>query len=86
MRKNRNKLKSKLPVDFHYNLPVIEFTGNKSAMIEGSTGVLHYGEDVVRINTRMAVVAFKGRGLSIKCISATCVIVEGFILSVEFIS
>lgn len=86
MRKNRNNFKSNLPVDFHYNLPVIEFTGNRRAMVEGSTGVLRYCDNVIRINTRIFPVEFKGRGLSINCISDTCVIVEGFIINVEFIN
>ena len=87
MRKKRqNKVKSELPIDFRYNLPIIEFTGNRQAMVEGSTGVLHYSEEAVRINTRMSVIAFEGRGLTLKCISPTCVIIEGFIVNVEFIS
>lgn len=86
MRKNRKNLIRSLPVDFHYNLPVIEFTGNRRAVIEGSTGVLRYGEDNVKIKTRKFALSFSGRGLRIKCISPTCVIVEGFILDFEFIN
>ncbi len=86
MRKKLNKLSDKVPVDFKYNLPVIEFTGNKRAVIEGSTGVILYSGDIIKLNTRMSPITFKGRGLSINCISSTCVIVEGFILSVEFVN
>ena len=86
MRKNKNKIKSTLPVEFNYNLPILELTGNRSAVVEGSTGVLHYGNENIRINTRKFVIDFSGRGLSIKCISPSCVIVEGYILNVEFIS
>lgn len=86
MKKKRNKIKSELPIEFNYNLPIIEFTGNRKAVVEGSTGVLHYGDETIRINTRKFIIAFEGRGLSIKCISPTCVIVEGFIVNVEFIS
>ncbi len=85
MRKKRKNLVSALPVDFLYNLPVIEFTGNRRAVIEGSTGVLRYSEDNVKIKTRKYILSFSGRGLRIKCISPTCVIVEGFILDFEFI-
>ncbi len=86
MRKNINKFKSSLPIEFNYNLPIIEFTGNRRATIEGSTGVLHYSGDMIRINTRRFVAAFSGRGLTLKCISPTCVIIEGFITNTEFIS
>ena len=71
--------------ELDFSLPVLEFTGNRRVVIEGSTGVLRYGEDVVRINTRSLVIAFSGRGMTIKCISPTCVIVEGFITNTEFI-
>lgn len=30
MRKKRNIIKPNLPVEFHYNLPIIEFTGNSA--------------------------------------------------------
>ena len=83
MRKKRNIIKPKLPVEFHYNLPIIEFTGNRRALVEGSTGVLRYNDEIIKINTRMSPLTFKGRGLSINCISPTCVIIEGFIINVE---
>ncbi len=83
MRKNE-KFKSGLPVDFMYNLPIIEFTGNRRVSVEGSTGVLQYESEVVRINTRPLVLCFRGRGLSLKCISPTCIVIEGCIMSTEF--
>lgn len=84
MRKKRNIIKPNLPVEFHYNLPIIEFTGNRRAVVEGSTGVLRYNDEIIKINTRMSPLTFNGRGLSINCISPTCVIIEGFIINVEF--
>lgn len=86
MRKKRNKLTEKVPLDFNSSLPVLEFSGNRRVVLEGSTGVVRYSDNVVIINTRMSPVTFKGRGLSINCISTTCVIIEGFILSVEFVN
>lgn len=76
----------KLPVDFMYNLPVIEFTGNRQVTVEGSTGVLQYESEVVRINTKSMVIAFYGRGLTLKCISPTAIVIDGFITSTEFIT
>ena len=75
----------KMPVELTYNLPIIEFTGDRSVMIEGSTGVLKYESEVVRINTRSMVIAFHGRGLTLKCISPTAVIIEGCITKTEFL-
>ncbi len=85
MRKiNKSNIGSHIPVDFMYNLPVIEFTGNRQVLVEGSTGVLQYESEVVRINTKTMVVAFYGRDLTLKCISATGVIISGFITKTEF--
>lgn len=66
-------------------MPIIEFTGDRSVMVEGSTGVLKYESEVIRINTRSMVIAFFGRGLTLKCISPTAVIIEGCITNTEFI-
>ncbi len=79
------RIRTELPVEFSYNLPVVELTGNRRAYIEGSTGVLKYEKDVVRINTSSLVISLCGRGLRLKCISPTGVVVEGFISNVEFI-
>lgn len=85
MKKSKGE-KSILPVDLMYNLPVIEFTGNRRVTVEGSTGVLKYESEIIRINTNSVVLAFNGRGLTLKCISPTSIVIEGFITSTEFIS
>lgn len=85
MKKSKGE-KSILPVDLMYNLPVIEFTGNRRVTVEGSTGVLKYESEIIRINTNSVVLAFYGRGLTLKCISPTSIVIEGFITSTEFIS
>ena len=75
----------KIPAELIYSLPIIEFTGDRSVMVEGSTGVLKYESEVIRINTRSMIIAFYGRGLTLKCISPTAVIIEGYISKTEFI-
>ncbi|MCR5653641.1 MAG: YabP/YqfC family sporulation protein [Ruminococcus sp.] len=75
----------KIPVELTYSLPIIEFTGDRSVIVEGSTGVLKYESELVSINTRSMVIAFYGRGLTLKCISPTAVIIDGCITKTEFI-
>lgn len=75
----------KIPTELTYNLPIIEFTGDRSVLVEGSTGVLKYDSEVVRINTRSMIIAFFGRALTLKCISPTAVIIDGYITKTEFI-
>ncbi len=67
------------------SLPCIEFSGNREVVIEGSRGVMEYSTDCIRINTGGMVLAIGGRGLNLRCISDSALIIEGFILSVEFI-
>ena len=66
--------------------PYIEFKSNREALVEGCKGILEYAPEIIRINTGNMVVSFTGRGLNIKCLSATGLIVEGYILSLEFIN
>lgn len=67
-------------------MPLIEMTGNRSIVLEGSTGILLYESGNIKINTTKMIISFCGRGLSVKCISSSCVEICGFVTSVEFIS
>lgn len=64
---------------------IIEMVGNRSVILEGSTGILIYECNNIKINTRKMVISFEGRGLSVKCISETGVEVCGFITKIEFL-
>ncbi len=65
-------------------MPLIEMVGNRRITLEGSTGILLYESENIKINTTKMIVSFKGRGLSVKCISCSCIEICGFITSVEF--
>lgn len=66
-------------------LPELNFIGNQEVVIEGSKGVLEYGEESIRINTCMGLIAFEGRNLNLKCISPSKLIIDGFISKLEFV-
>ncbi len=74
-----------IPVEFNGSIPIVQFNGNRQVTIEGSTGVLQYESEVIKINTKIMVVALYGRNLNLKCISPVTTIVEGFINKTEFI-
>ncbi len=93
MRKNRKEPteKSKEKYSFGYTLrdvfcekPNIEITDNTLATVEGSRGVLEYSESVIRINLGSYIVAFCGRGLNLKCISPSALVIEGVFSNIEF--
>lgn len=67
-------------------MPLIEMLGNRQITVEGSTGILLYESENIKINTNKMVVSFCGRGLCVRCISSSCVEVEGFITKIEFLT
>lgn len=67
------------------SLPYLEMKSNREITVEGCKGILEYDKETIRINTGNMVVTFKGRGLNIKCLTVTSVVIEGFITAIEFI-
>ncbi|MCQ2514413.1 MAG: YabP/YqfC family sporulation protein [Ruminococcus sp.] len=67
-------------------VPMIEMVGNRNIMVEGSTGILLYESENIKINTNKMVVSFSGRNLTVRCISNSCVEITGFITKVEFMT
>ena len=65
---------------------LIEMSGNRRVNVEGSTGILLYETGNIKVSTSRMVLSFEGRGLSVRCISGSCVEIEGFITKIEFIS
>lgn len=65
--------------------PLIEMSGNRQATVEGSAGVLLYEDTCVKISTGRMILVFHGRGLRLRCISGSCVEINGFISGMEFL-
>lgn len=88
MRKNKDK-RSKEETSPAFDIggaPIIEMLGNRRITLEGSTGILLYESENIKINTKKMVVSFCGRGLCVRCISCSCVEIEGFVTAVEFLT
>lgn len=64
--------------------PFIELNGNRELLIEGSRGVLEYTPSVIRVNTADMIVTVSGRELDLRCISASDLIIDGFITDIGF--
>ena len=82
--KNDDKKNSAMQ-GFLGNLPQLEFLGNREVVVEGAKGVLLYSEEAIRVNTSIGLLCFEGRGLNLKCISSSELIIDGFITKVEFV-
>lgn len=79
-----HKKRKHLPIPASISEPCIEFSGNREVLIEGSRGVLEYTPETVRINMPGMILSVYGRELNLRCISASALIVEGFMTGVEF--
>ena len=64
----------------------IELSGNTRAVVEGCKGILEYEDDVIRLNTASGIIRFMGQNLGMNCLNEDSAVVEGKILSVEFMS
>lgn len=86
--KNKNKSTSAyLPHELDMGtMPIIELFGNRRITIEGSTGILLYECESIKINTNKMVICLCGRGLRLRCISDSCVEIDGFITAVNFLT
>ena len=85
MKKSADKKRPLVPADLMYTLPIIEITGDRAVTVEGATGVLKYESNLISVNTKLMAVSFSGRGLRLKCITPSCVVIEGVITNIEFV-
>lgn len=66
--------------------PLIDMVGNRQVTLEGSTGILLYENECIKINTGRMIVSLVGRGLRLRCVSSSCVEIDGFISKIEFLT
>ncbi len=64
----------------------IELGGNREAVVDGCQGVLEYDENAIKLLTGKMQTCFLGRGLQIKVLTHDSAVIEGFIMSIEFIT
>lgn len=73
----------------HVNIgsaPMMETVGNRQVVLEGAAGILLYESECVKISAGRMILSFQGRGLRLRCISGSCVEINGFISKIEFLS
>ena len=67
-----------------YAAPEFSLRSNRELVIEGSRGVLEYSPETIRVNTADFVLTVEGRELNLKCISASALIIEGYMTQLSF--
>lgn len=65
-------------------MPYLEMKSNREVTVDGCRGILQYEKEIVKINTGNMVLSFTGRNLNIKCLTSTSLVIDGYIMSVEF--
>ena len=54
--------------------------------VEGCKGVLEYDEDMVKLNLGKMILQVRGRDLNIKGLTDDAAVLEGYFLSIEFLT
>ncbi|BED93015.1 MAG: YabP/YqfC family sporulation protein [Candidatus Paraimprobicoccus trichonymphae] len=64
----------------------LEMNGNREVIVEGCRNILEYDDHMIKISFKNMSAMFLGRNLSIKCLDTNSLVINGFIISVEFIT
>jgi sporulation protein YqfC len=75
-----------LPIDLVSGMSHMELSGNREAVVDGCNSVLEFDENIVRLSVGKYIIRFSGRGLILKELTQSSVVVEGFIISIEFMN
>ncbi len=63
----------------------LEISGNREIIVEGSRGILLYREEAIKLNAGNYILSVSGRGLHIKCMSESDLVIQGFITGIEYL-
>ena len=84
MKDKQDETKRRSPLLTALSASHIELSGNRELLIEGSKGVLEYSPENVRVNTADMMITVCGRGLNLRCISESALMIDGCITSLQF--
>ena len=59
--------------------------GNCEADIEGCRGIVDYSGECIKLNAGKYILAFRGKGLKMRCMTEYSLIIEGHILAIEYL-
>jgi len=74
-----------LPKEIVLNVPKLTMVGNTNLIIENYKGIIEYDDKRVRVNTGVGIVRITGDRLVIKEITSEDIMIDGEILSLEFL-
>ncbi len=62
----------------------MEISGNREVVLEGTSGIIAYTDEAVRVKTGKYITKLSGKNLELKCIQVDSLVVQGFITAIEF--
>jgi len=62
----------------------MEIIGNNELIVDGVQGVLEYDESYIRVSLGKMLAKITGRNLTLKAMGDESIVVDGYILSIEF--
>lgn len=74
-----------LPREVVLDLPLISMTGREEMTIENHKGLMEYGEEKIRIATKVGSLCVSGESLRLKRLSAECIVIGGQLEKLEFL-
>ncbi|MBR1779663.1 MAG: YabP/YqfC family sporulation protein [Clostridia bacterium] len=80
------KINKNLPMEAMPDFSHFEINSNQEVIVEGNKGIIHYDENIIKLNMGKMVVMFCGRNLSLNCLDVDSLVISGFITSIEFIT
>ena len=86
-RKKKPSEKPRIPLpEAINNEPKIEMLGNREIIVDGSKGVVEYGENLIKLNTGEYVLSVLGDELVIKSFDGSVAVISGKIAEITFVS
>ena len=67
-----------------FGCPCFELSGNRELLIEGGKGIIEYSPEKICVTVPDMLVSVSGRGLNLRCISDTAMMIDGYITCLEF--
>lgn len=72
-----------LPGDLVAGLPRVEITGGGEVRMENHKGILAYGDEEIHVSGGKLIVKIRGRGLELRSMNASELLITGEILGVD---
>jgi sporulation protein YqfC len=88
---NKKKLKEKvaeileLPKEVVLDLPKITMFGDRNMLVENYKGIIEYDDNKIRVNTGRGIIKVTGEKLMIREITSEDLMIDGDIVSLEFL-